>query len=205
MLNSMKGSRRSHVRRFENKGFQMSSHRRLLTVGLTLVAVVTFAGCTTKPIRAVNSDGTYCHRIGKSYRPKLTCTPAPVPTAAVEAEAKRFEADPASLTVFVLRRSWGDPSVALAIDVDGSARAYTIPDSLVRLRLSPTQHRLSMQWEGHKSDISVKGEAGQVQFVELVGSGWVWGTTFRWEATDSDSSKRRASASKLVADLDLRR
>ncbi len=183
----------------------MPSHRRFLTVGLTLVAVATFAGCTTKPIRAVNSDGTYCHRIGKSYRPKLTCTPAPVPTAAVEAEAKRFEADPASLTVYVLRRNWGDASVALAIDVDGAARAHTIPDSLVRLRLSPTQHRLSMQWDGHTSDIAVKGEAGQVQFLDLIGSGRAWGNTFRWETANPETSKRRASASKLVADLDLRR
>ncbi len=57
------------------------------------------AACMTKPLRPVNADGTYCHRIGQSYRPKLSCTPAAVPTDAVEAEAKRFEADPASLTV----------------------------------------------------------------------------------------------------------
>lgn len=77
---------------------------------------------------ALRLAGTYCHRIGKNYRPKLTCTPTAVPTGAVEAEAKRFEADPASLTVYVLRRSWGVASVALPVTVEGEASGTTIPE-----------------------------------------------------------------------------
>jgi hypothetical protein len=68
--------------------------RRTLLIGLAAVGLVPLSGCMTKPLRPVNADGTYCYRIGKSYRPKLTCTPTAVPTDAAEADAKRFEADP---------------------------------------------------------------------------------------------------------------
>lgn len=179
--------------------------RRTLLLGLAVVGLAPLAGCMTKPLRPVNADGTYCHRIGKSYRPKLTCTPTAVPTDAVETEAKRFDADPSSLTVYVLRRSWNDASVVVPVTVDGAASAATIPDSLVRLRLKPGVHRLSAQWEGRTVDIGVEGRAGDLRFVELVGSGWAWGTSFNWNAVQADAVQSRARASKLVADLDLRR
>ena len=180
-------------------------HRRTLLLGLAVVGLAPLAGCMTKPLRSVNADGTYCHRIGKSYRPKLTCTPTAVPTDAVEAEAKRFEADPAFLTLYVLRRRWGDASMVVPVTLDGAAGVVTIPESLARLRLKPGAHRLSAQWEGRTVDISVQGRAGDLRVVELVGSGWTWGTSFSWETVQADEVKSRAQASKLVADLDLRR
>ena len=179
--------------------------RRTLLIGLAAVGLVPLSGCMTKPLRPVNADGTYCHRIGKSYRPKLTCTPTAVPTDAVEADAKRFEADPAFLTVYVLRRRWGDASMMVPVSVDGAASMATIPDSLTRVRMKPGAHRLSAQWEGRTVDISVQGRAGDLRVVELIGSGWTWGTSFSWEAVQADDVKSRAQASKLVADLDLRR
>lgn len=178
--------------------------RRTLLLGLAVVGLAPLAGCMTKPLRSVNADGTYCHRIGKSYRPTLTCTPAAVPTDAVEADAKRFEADPTALTVYVMRSRWGDASVVVPVTIDGAASAATIPVSLVRLRLKPGAHRLSAPWEGRSADIEVQGRAGDLRVVELVGSGWAWGTSFRWEAVQADEVKSRAQASKLVADLDLR-
>jgi len=162
------------------------------------------AACASKPIRPANADGTWCHRVGKAPRYKLTCTRAPVPPPTIEAEAKRFDADPAALTVYVLRSSWGDASVVVPVTVDGSASAATIPVSLVRLRLKPGAHRVTAQWEGRSVDINVEGRAGDLRVVELVGSGWAWGTSFRWEAAQADAVKARALASKLVADLDLR-
>lgn len=179
--------------------------RITLLVGLAVVGLAPLAGCMTKPLRPVNADGTYCHRIGKSYRPTLTCTPSAVPTDAVEAEAKRFDADPTALTVYVLRSRWGDASVVVPVTVDGAAGTGTIPVSLVRLRLKPGAHRVSAQWEGRSVDMSIEGRAGDLRVVELVGSGWAWGTSFRWEAVQADEVKSRAQASKLVADLDLRR
>ena len=127
-----------------------------------------------------------------------------MPTDAVEAEAKRFEADPAALTVYVLRSRWGDASVVVPVTVDGAASATTIPVSLVRLRLKPGAHRVSALWEGRSIDVSVEGRAGDLRVVELVGSGWAWGTSFSWQMAQAESVKARAQASKLVADLDLR-
>ena len=178
--------------------------RRTLLIGLAAVGLLPLSGCMTKPLRPVNADGTYCHRIGKSYRPTLTCSPTAVPTDAVEAEAKRFEADPAALTMYVLRSRWGDASVVVPVAVDGATIAATIPVSLVRLRLKPGAHRVSAQWEGRSIDMSVEGRAGDLRVVELIGSGWAWGTSFTWQMAQAESVKTRAQASKLVADLDLR-
>lgn len=180
------------------------SGRRTLLVGLAVVGLAPLAGCMTKPLRAVNADGTYCHRVGKSYRPKLTCTPVAVPTDAVEADAKRFEADPTSLTVYVLRNRWGDASVVVPVTVDGATSAATIPVSLVRLHLKPGAHRMSAQWEGRNVDIAVEGRAGDLRVIELVGSSWAWGTSFTWQTAQAESVRTRARASKLVADMDLR-
>ena len=76
--------------------------------------------------------------------------------------------------------------------VDGAAGVATIPESLARLRLKPGAHRLSTQWEGRAEDISVQGRAGDLRVVELVGSGWAFGTSFSWEAVRADEVKSRA-------------
>lgn len=177
--------------------------RRTLLVGLAVVGLAPLAGCMTKPVGPVNADGTYCHRIGKIYRPKLTCTPGPIPTATVEAEAKRFEGAAGALTVFVLRRSWGDVSVVVPVTVDGAAGAATIPESLVRLRLTPGKHILSAKWEGRGADLEVDGGAGEVKVVELQGSGRAWGNTFSWQTVRLEDVSERAQATKLVADVRL--
>lgn len=165
-------------------------------MGLATVAFVPLAGSTTKPLQYVNADGSGCHRIGRSYPPKLTCTPTAVPTDVAEAEAKSFDADATSLTVYVLRHRWGDASVLVPVTVDGEVSASTIPDSLVSLRLKPGSHRVSAPWDGQTVEISV---------VDLIGSGWSWGNRFKWEPAQVEAVKARAHSSKLVADLDLRR
>lgn len=177
--------------------------RRRLLIGLAAVGLVPLAGCMTKPMRPVNADGTYCHRIGKSYRPKLTCTPEPIPPASVDAEAKRFESPSGILTVYVLRRSWADASVVVPVTVDRAAGAATIPDSLVRLRLAPGRHILSAKWDGRSAEIDVDGRGGEVRVVELKGSGWAWGDTFSWRAVRLEDVRERANATKLVADVRL--
>jgi hypothetical protein len=90
------------------------------------------------------------------------------------------------------------------VAVDGATIAATIPVSLVRLRLKPGAHRVSAQWEGRSIDMSVEGRAGDLRVVELIGSGWAWGTSFTWQMAQAESVKTRAQASKLVADLDFR-
>jgi hypothetical protein len=181
------------------------SQRRFLMVGLAAVGLLALAGCMTKPIQPANADGTYCHRTGTSYRPTLTCTPEAVPTAAGEAKAKRFEGMTGVLTLFVLRQSWGDASVVVPVSVDGAGGAATIPESLVRLRLAPGKHSVSAKWDGFSADITVDGQAGEVRVVELKGSGWAWGKTFKWKSVRLEDVRERALATKLVADVLLAR
>lgn len=178
--------------------------RRTLLIGLAAAGLASLGGCMTKPPRPTNADGTYCYRIGKRPKQKLTCTPEAVPSAAVEADAKRFEAAPGALTLYVLRRRWGDASVVVPITVDGVVRASTIPESLVRLRLKPGVHKLTAEWEGRSTGIEVAGQAGEVRMVELSGSGWAWGNSFDWALARLGDVKTRAAGSKLVADIDLR-
>ena len=179
--------------------------RRSLLLGLAAVGLVPLSGCTSKPLRPVEADGRYCHRIGKSYKPTLTCTPGPVPSAAEEAEVKRFAATPELLTVYVLRNRWSDTLVTAVLAVDGIDRATTIPVSLVRITLKPGMHRLSVRWDAGASDFGISGMAGEVRFVELNGREWAWSKGFSWRAADAQEVRARALAAKLVADLELGR
>lgn len=170
-------------------------------LGLGLLPLV---GCMTKPLQPVRADGIYCHKVGKSYRPTLTCTAEAVPSIEVEAQAKRFEPSADALTVYVLRKRWGDARNLVVASIDGRQQVTTIPESLVRIRLKPGEHRLALSWEGSSSDLVVTGAGGEVRFVELVGSVWSWGGTYRWETGALDSARDRAIASKLIADIDMR-
>ncbi|WP_144290119.1 hypothetical protein [Ideonella sp. A 288] len=175
--------------------------RRTLTVGFATVALVQLGGCVTHPLHSANPDGIYCHGSGRSYLRTQTCTPGPVPSAEVDAEAKRFEGTADALTVFVLRRSWGDASVVVPVTVQGAADAPTVPESLVRMRLAPGKHKLSAKWDGRTADFEVEGKAGDVRVLELNGMGWAWGNTFKWQAVRLDEVRDRLLATRLVADV----
>lgn len=83
------------------------SRRLSMVVVVGGVALLT-AACVTPPPKAENTDGSYCFRVGKSYRPSLTCTRGPIPSRALESEAKRFESTPGKLTVYLVRNRWAD-------------------------------------------------------------------------------------------------
>lgn len=167
-----------------------------------MVAIL-LSGCMTPPARPVEVDGTYCHRIGKSYRLKRTCTAMPVPPEAVEAGAKRFEPSLGAATLYIVRRRWGDTANRGPVSVDDRAPVLTIPVSLVRVRLQPGNHQVVIEWEGRRQVNSFTVAAGEVQFVEVDGSVWAWGSSYRWAEPDAAGAKQRASKSKLIADLDL--
>jgi hypothetical protein len=159
--------------------------------------------CTTQPSRAVEADGTYCHRIGKSYSPTLTCTLGPVPTEAVEQSAKQFEPTPGAITLYIVRQRWGDPVNRVPVIVDALAPLVTIPDSVIRLRLTPGEHQVVTEWQGTRGVKTVTGRAGDVVFVELAGSTWAWGSTYRWADIDATNARKAATSAKLIADVDL--
>ena len=179
--------------------------RRTVALGLLSVALIPLTGCVTKPLLPDRADGTHCYRIGRRSGNKLLCTPEPVPPAAVEAEVKRFEASADALTLYVVRKRWGDTSKLAVVSFDERTRVTTIPDSLIRVRLTPGQHRLAVEWAGGSAERMISGIAGEVRFVELVGRFWSWGGEYRWEDGSPEGSRSRAMSSKLIADVDLRR
>jgi hypothetical protein len=173
----------------------------LATLG---TAALMLSACTTQPSRSTQADGSYCHRIGKSYSPKLTCTDSPVPSEVVEQRAKQFEPTPGAITLYVVRSRWGDPVNKVPVVVDGLEPVLTIPQSLIRLRLKPGQHRITVDWEGKQAIKTITGGAGDVVFVELAGSVWSWGSTYQWVEPQGQSARKSATSAKLIADVDLR-
>lgn len=176
-------------------------HRRSLLTGLLAVGLVPLAGCMSKPVRPANVDGTYCYAIGKWHSRKLTCTTAPIPSQQAEAEAKRFEAAPGLLTVYVVRKRWGDARNVVRLTLDRDPVVATVPESFVRLRLKPGAHQLVAEWDEGHAAFGVNGSAGEVVFVELIGSVWSWGSTYRLESGNPEESRVRALGLRLVADI----
>lgn len=174
--------------------------RRTVLVGSGLVALFG-TGCMTKPMQPANSDGTYCFGTGKWYRRKLTCTPTPIPPESVEVEAKRFEPAPGLLTVYVVRKRWGDVINQVRLAVDNGAPVVTTPESFVRLRLQPGPHRFTAAWSEGSTELVVSGAAGEVRVVELVGSVWAWGSTYRLDHGDVSEGRNRVARLRLIADL----
>lgn len=131
-------------------------------------------GCVTAPSRPVEANGTYCHRVGKVSRQKLTCTLDAVPSDAVEARAKQLKAVPEAATVYVVRRGWADGPNKVPVSIDGRRPVLTIPDSLMRVRLSPGEHQLTLEWAGKRIVKAFTSRVGEVTFFELEARVWAW-------------------------------
>ena len=155
----------------------MRCGRLAVFVSAGMVAAL-LSGCTTPPTRPVEADGTYCHRIGKSYRQKLTCTAAQAPSEATETSAKRFERSPGAAMLYIVRRRWDDTSNRVPVSVDDRQPVLTIPISPVRVRLQPGNHQVAIEWEGRRHIRSFAVAAGEVMFVEVDGSVWAWGASY---------------------------
>lgn len=178
----------------------MSVRSFALLVASGAVATL-LSGCATAPARPVESDGTYCYRIGKSNRHHLTCTVLPIPSDAVEVDAKRFEPTPGAATVYIVRRRWGDTANRVPVFIDEQPGMSTIPNSMVRVRLRPGSHQVVIEWEGQRHVKFVDARAGDVLFVEVDGSVWSWGSTYQWAEPDAEGARQRALRTKLVADV----
>lgn len=176
------------------------ARRRAMLLAMGGSALLT-AGCMTKPLRPANADGTYCFRIGKSYRPTLTCTPTPIPSQQVEADAKRFEPSPGRVTVYLVRKRWGDAKNLVQIGREGAPSVDLVPESFARWRLPAGSHRLTVTWPEGSAKLDITGAAGEVVFVEVIGSVWAWGSNYRLERGEAAESRQRAMPLRLVADV----
>ena len=161
--------------------------RRAALLGLAGFAVLG-AGCMTKPLRPANADGTYCYRIGKSYRPKLTCTPGAIPSAQ-------------AVTVSLVRKRWGDTGFVIPVSTPGVQTVDTVPETFARLRLAPGAHVLTATWPEGTTSLEVSGKAGDVLVVEVIGQIWAWGSKYRLEPGTIDDARERTRNLRLVADV----
>lgn len=161
-------------------------------------------GCLTIPPRPVEEDGTYCHRVGKVSRQKLTCTVDLVPPASVEAGAKLFVAVPDAATLYILRSGRADGPNRVPVSIDGGRPTVTIPVSLMRVRLPPGEHELALDWEGKRVLRTINSRAGAVNFIEIDASVWAWAASYGWSEVDAKDVRGKAVKAKLIADLDLR-
>ncbi len=176
----------------------MTTRRRVLVLAVSATSLV-LLGCASTDSDVSRRSGPYCYRNARK-RP-IVCTSESTPGLDVEAEAKRFEADPGALTVYVVRSGWGDTRHLVAVSVDDSRPIETVPQSMVRMRLRAGIHRIAYDLEQDHGAIEVRGAAGQVRFLRLSGDSWVWGTSFGWSQEDEEIAKRRARSTRLVGDV----
>jgi hypothetical protein len=171
---------------------------RLLILG---TALLMSPGIQAQVTSTAGIDGTspvHCYHAPRSR--STTCTPCPISTLHADAEAKRLTPQAGLLTVYVVRQRWSD--VRHVIDLlAGEHRVGTVPDSFVRLRLAPGEHRIAFDWQGWRMHLAVSGQAGEVRVVELAGSIWAWGARYEWVTDDEAGARVRLQRCRLVADL----
>ncbi len=175
---------------------------RAVLVGVPMSLAFLLLGCAHRWEQPVRADGSYCFVIGKAHH--STCTAQPVPMAEANAAAKRFQPDSEALVVYVVRNRWADAGNLVPVSVDAATALMTVPESMIRVRLAPGQHRLTLSWDGKLSTQTVEGRAGDVRFVQVVGHVWSWGSSYAWDAGDAVGARARAQKSRLIADADTR-
>lgn len=172
--------------------------RRSLLVASVGVPLLAVAGCAGPSLRPPQAAAVHCFRTNR--RRRRTCTPDRVPDAPVDEEAKRLEPDPSALTIYVVRGRWLDASNVVMVHVHGQ-EIGTVPQSFIRARLTPGTHRIEFEWAGDRVGIDVTGDAGDVRFIELLGSTWAWGSSYRWWMGDEQRARERVGNCRLVRDV----
>lgn len=133
----------------------------------------------------------------------IACTSTPAPSLDADAEAKRFTPDPSALTVYVVRRNWGDGRNFVKVQADNGPVAETLPDTMVRIRLRPGAHTIAFEFEGQRQSTGVQGQAGDARFVRVDGTVWAWKSRDEWAADPEATIRDRARKARLVADLQV--
>ena len=180
----------------------MKVHRSAFLAACLAIAMVALSGCAHRWERPVRDDGTYCYVLGKARNG--VCTVQPVPSIEADQRAKLFQPDDQAFTLYVVRHRWADASKPVPVTIDNAAELMTVPESMIRVQLSPGSHRVSMAWEGQSKVETVEGRAGEVRFIQLAISAWSWGSTGKWDVSSGEDARARALKSRLVADVDLR-
>lgn len=178
----------------------MAKHRPMI-VG-ALGAVVLLAGCASPRVPDPTAEVPHCYRSSKGR--VIACTPVAAPSLNADAEAKRLVPDRDALTVYVVRRNWGDGRHFVKVHPDGGAGVDTLPDTMVRFRFKPGTHSVAFEFDGKRQSSRVEGQAGEIRFVRIDGTVWAWRSTYEWVAESEAATRARALKSRLVADVAVR-
>lgn len=180
----------------------MAMGNTLLLMAPVLAAADLLAGCATPPSPNPSAEVPHCHKTNKGR--VIACTQAPAPSPNADAEAKRFTPDLNALTVYVVRRNWGDSHHFVKVQADGGPAVDTLPDTMVRLKLKPGRHRIAFEFEGRGQSATVEGNAGEMRFVRIEGMVWAWKSTYEWASEPEAAIRERALEARLVADVAAR-
>lgn len=167
-----------------------------------LAGVAALAGCATPPPPDPAAEVPHCYRSSRGR--VIACTSAPAPSLNADAEAKRFAPDPSRLTVYVVRRNWGDGSGFVNVYPDGGPGIETVPRAMVRLKFAPGEHSIAFEYGGKRQTTRVEGKAGDLRFLRFSGTAWTWGGTYEWVEEPEASTRALALRTRLVADVDVR-
>lgn len=77
----------------------------------------------------------------------------------------------------------------------------TTPESFLRLRMRRGPHTFTAAWSEGTAELAVNGAADDVRVVELVGSVWAWGSTYRFDHGDVAGGRHHVARLLLVADV----
>lgn len=154
---------------------------------------------------AVNDvGGLPCITFHQTHRPHRICAAQPAPSAEVARQVKAFapEQDSAQLLVHWLERAGA--TRPLTLRVDGRTIAELVPAGLVRIRLDPGPHELSVTWSDQQAAWPLRAQAGMVQFAEIGGRFKFRDVSFGWTFPEGEGARRRAAGARVIADVDLR-
>lgn len=178
----------------------MTHHRILLA--LLVASGALLAGCATTPPPDPAAEVPHCYKTNKGR--VIACTSGPVPSLNADAQAKRFAPDPNALTVYVVRRNWGDGRNFVKVHADNGPGIETLPDTMVRLKFKPGAHKVEFEFEGKRQATTVEGKAGDMRFVRIDGTVWSWKSTYEWVSEPEAAIRERALKARLVADVTVR-
>jgi hypothetical protein len=164
-------------------------------------ALLALGGCAHRWARPLSADGAYCVPIGRGQH--STCTTSPVPNLEADAQAKQFQPSAQVLTVYLVRKHSADYRNQVPVSVDHEAPVVTVPESFIRWRLSPGQHTLSLSWAGRVQTLDLQGRAGDMVWVELVGSVRTDASTYHYQIADAAHGRALVREARLIADLPL--
>lgn len=161
--------------------------------------MIGLTGCAAAPGAAEKDARTYC--ISRTRSRRAVCAADALPPIEVEREAKLFQPTSDAFTLYVVRGRYLDAIKPVDVKINGNIDVRTLPRSMVRLRLPPGNHTLSLTWDGTERRHELEGALGEVRMVELAGAALPWERSYYWSEANPAATREMARATRLIADL----